>query len=130
VASYGVYGVSSTLIGVNAMSTYGIGAQGAGKDIGVAGASVSGPSAGQGTGVLGISGLSTFPNRASRTDIGVMGVSAHGRGGVFTGPAAPLQLLASTASTHPTTGKRGDLFVDKTGRLWFCKGATSWKLLA
>ena len=30
-------------------------------------------------------------------------------------------------ATHPTGGKAGDLYVDKTARLWFCKagGATA-----
>ena len=27
-------------------------------------------------------------------------------------------------------GVRGDLYVDKSGRLWFCKGGSTWKQLA
>jgi hypothetical protein len=61
---------------------------------------------------------------------GVLGVSTNGRGGAFSGKAAQVQLLASTATTHPTSGARGDLFVDNSGRLWFCKGSTTWKQLA
>ena len=61
---------------------------------------------------------------------GVLGLSTNGRGGAFSGKAAQVQLLASTATTHPTSGLRGDLFVDNSGRLWFCKGGTTWRQLA
>jgi hypothetical protein len=61
---------------------------------------------------------------------GVLGVSTNGRGGAFSGKKAQVQLLASAATTHPSTGARGDLFVDNSGRLWFCKGSTTWKQLA
>jgi hypothetical protein len=37
------------------------------------------------------------------------------------GKAAQIQLIAGTGATHPTSGKTGDLYVDKTARLWFCK---------
>jgi hypothetical protein len=43
--------------------------------------------------------------------------------------SAQVQLLASAATTHPSSGLRGELFVDKSGRLWFCKGTTTWKQL-
>jgi len=46
------------------------------------------------------------------------------------GKPVQLQLVASTALTRPTNGLRGDFFVDKSGRLWFCKGRTSWKQFA
>ena len=129
-SSYGVYGQSRSLTGISGLCIPGIGVEGAGGDIGTVGASVSGPNSGQGTGILGISGFSTLPARSTRTDIGVMGVSAHGRGGVFTGPVAQVRLTPSTAVTHPTSGARGDFFLDRSGRLWFCKGGTSWKQLA
>jgi len=129
-SSYGVYGQSKSLTGISGLCIPGIGVEGAGGDIGTVGASVNGPNSGQGTGLLGISGISTLPARSTRTDIGVMGVSAHGRGGVFTGPVAQVRLTASTATSHPSSGARGDLFVDKSGRLWFCKGGASWKQLA
>lgn len=61
---------------------------------------------------------------------GVRGESDSGRGGVFRGKKAQLRLLASTATTHPSSGARGDLFADKGGRLWFCKGGTNWRQLA
>ena len=62
--------------------------------------------------------------------VGVYGDGSIGRGGKFKGGAAQLQLVPSEANTHPTIGIRGDLFVDSSGRLWFCKGATDWILLA
>ena len=57
------------------------------------------------------------------------GTQAGSRGGVFQGQAAAVNLTASTRTTHPTSGRRGDLFVDASGRLWFCKGGTTWKQL-
>jgi hypothetical protein len=64
---------------------------------------------------------------------GLIGLSA-GRGALLYGDRAHLRLQPhTTALTHPTVGKRGDLFVDKTGRLWYCRtgGAVSdWKQLA
>jgi hypothetical protein len=93
------------------------------------------------TGVVGYSGLSDVP--ASILDTGVLGVadrtaaavgvrgsSPVGRGALFAGKAAQVKLKPSSAVTHPTSGQRGDLFVDASGRLWFCKGGTTWKQLA
>ena len=57
-------------------------------------------------------------------------VSALGAGGLFSGKTAQIQLVPSTASTHPASGTAGQLFVDKSNRLWFCKGGTSWHQLA
>jgi hypothetical protein len=62
--------------------------------------------------------------------IGVYGESAAGRGASFGGKLAQLRLRPSAARTHPATGQRGDFFVDSSGRLWFCKGSTTWKQLA
>lgn len=50
----------------------------------------------------------------------------EGRGGQFTGAKAQVRLQPATAATHPSSGQRGDLFVDKSGRLWFCKGGSTW----
>jgi hypothetical protein len=82
-----------------------------------------------GTGVIGTAGSHDTPP-AVRSNTGVMGVGEGGRGGVFIGDDAQVQLVAATAATHPTFGLRGDLFVDKSGRLWFCKGGGTWKQLA
>ena len=62
--------------------------------------------------------------------VGVRGESSSGRGGVFIGTAAQVRLSPSSASSHPVSGSKGDLFVDTSGRLWFCKGATTWHQLA
>jgi hypothetical protein len=52
---------------------------------------------------------------------GVSGTSTSGRGGQFQGAAAAIRLVPTTASSHPTPGQAGDLVVDSSGRLWFCK---------
>ena len=72
---------------------------------------VSSTNAGAGAGVLG----------TSTSGPGVRGVSTKARGGVFSGGAAQIQLQPGTGSTHPKGGVTGDLYADKTGRLWFCK---------
>jgi hypothetical protein len=102
---------------------------------------IRGVSFGDGTGVQGHSGPSSPPATPANTGVygyatggsggvGVHGKSQDGRGGVFEGSAAQLKLVASTASSHPTPGQRGDLFVDNQGRLWFCKTGNSWVQLA
>jgi hypothetical protein len=68
--------------------------------------------------------------RTAGTGPGVQGESVNGRGGLFTGKVAQVRLLPSTAATHPASGLAGDLFVDASARLWFCKGGTTWKQLA
>ena len=78
----------------------------------------------------GVNGDAVVGYSQSASSRGVLGVSTDGRGGAFGGKAAQVQLLPSSATTHPTSGQRGDLFVDKSGRLWFCKGASTWKQLA
>lgn len=69
---------------------------------------------------------------------GVVGGSPDGkgvrgwgkRGGSFSGKKAAVRLVPSDKGTHPARGQRGDLFVDKDGNLWFCKGNTRWRQLA
>jgi hypothetical protein len=80
-----------------------------------------------GVGVDGRGGKTGVRGGAS-PGIGVRGFG--GRGGVFTGSRANVRLKPSKDSTHPARGKRGDLFVDKGGRLWFCKGNTRWRQVA
>jgi hypothetical protein len=66
----------------------------------------------------------------SSTGPGVQGSSKSGRGGVFSGALAQVHLTPGGSSTHPRTGQAGDLYVDKTGRLWFCLktgSRTGWK---
>jgi hypothetical protein len=63
---------------------------------------------------------------------GVAGISSRGRGGIFSGAVAQIQLNPGAAS-HPRSGWRGDLYADNNGRLWYCKktGATAlWHQIA
>lgn len=64
------------------------------------------------------------------TGPGVEGISTRGVGGRFTGAGAQVRLVASRSAAPPPEGVRGDLFVDSTGRLWFCKGGADWRQLA
>ena len=61
---------------------------------------------------------------------GVDATSAKGVGGKFTGKTAQARLVPAAAASHPTSGTAGDLFVDASKRLWFCRGGTSWRQLA
>ena len=92
-------------LGVDATGTTAVQAVGTTR-----GVSASGP-----TGVRGIG-----------TATGGIGVRGRGdavgsRGGVFSGTAAQAQLVPGALASHPRSGSRGDLYADKTGRLWFCK---------
>jgi hypothetical protein len=120
---YGVYGTAS------AYGVYGEGATGVAghstSNVGVSGIS----DAATGYGVFGRGATGVHAN-GDNTGVYGVGLSGAGRGGVFGGIAAPLQLLPASASTHPTSGFTGDLFVDSTARLWFCKGGTTWVELA
>ena len=64
--------------------------------------------------------------RVAGEGAGVEGRSDNGRGGVFTGKLAQVRLSPGVGTTHPTGGSRGDLYCDRTGRLWFCKGPNRW----
>lgn len=64
-----------------------------------------------------------------RAALGGNGGSA-GRGAVLISNIAQLRLQPSTLGSHPASGQAGDLFVDASKRLWFCKGGTVWKQLA
>ena len=64
---------------------------------------------------------------------GLIANSKKGRGVVAQGAIAQLRLVPSTDKTHPTSGLRGDLFVDSSARLWFCiqgGGHAKWKMIA
>jgi hypothetical protein len=82
---------------------------------------------------MGVSGVTSLVPRATTgvygvanaaAGVGVAGTSALGRGGQFSGKKAQLRLVPSTAASHPSTGAKGDVFVDTSGRLWFYNGAT------
>jgi hypothetical protein len=74
----------------------------------------------------------TVALRAQTTGFGaaVEAGSALGVGGRFAGKVAPINLVPSALASHPATGSAGDLFVDRSKRLWFCKGGSSWHQLA
>jgi hypothetical protein len=137
-SGYGLYGESSSGTAVWGGSSSGTGVRGVSSSSTLP--AVVGRS-GFNTGVQGYSGSNSVPAGRAKTgvhghadedtaSVGVRGTSLAGRGGVFRGATAPLRLVASPSATHPASGQRGDLFVDASGRLWFCKGGTTWKLLA
>jgi hypothetical protein len=155
-SGWGVYGTSVSGIGVTASggtgtgvnATGGVGVAAGGTTTGVSasggtvGVSASGPTGvvanGEGTAGIGVSANVTGSQAAVRavstgSGSGIHATSSDGRGGIFAGSAAQVQLTPGSHSTHPKSGKRGDLYADKSGRLWFCKrsGATaSWHQIA
>src|SRR6478752_3639641 len=85
---------------------------------------------GQGVGVgsRGVFGWGTGTN-----GIGVHGVATDGVGAVFEGSKANMSLRPMPGATHPAAGGTGDLYVDQTGRLWFCRAAgnpATWTQIA
>jgi hypothetical protein len=64
----------------------------------------------------------------ARDGVAIMGDGP--RGGLFGGDQAQIRLRPSKRATHPPTGRSGDLFVDSSGRLWFCRGGSDWARLA
>ena len=80
-----------------------------------------------GTGVSGVAGA-PFPKVPPKTGVYAKG-PAGGRGVVAAGGAAQVRLVPSRAATHPSSGQAGDLFLDKSHRLWLCKGDTIWAKL-
>jgi hypothetical protein len=73
-----------------------------------------------GSGVVGKSTSGNGVYGTTTNGIGVYGASTTARGGQFSGGPAQIRLVPSTASTHPTPGKAGDLFLDSSARLWLC----------
>lgn len=140
-SGFGVIASSTTGTGLDASSEQGVGANVVSEqDIAVKArssvdhavlgrtlgktAAIRGES-GVGCGVLGFNGpFST--QRPGPKNVGVHGASVDGRGGTFDGKLAAVRLMPSTAATHPTSGSRGDLFVDASGRLWYSRGGTAW----
>src|SRR5439155_57890 len=66
------------------------------------------------------------------TGIGGAGVvgGTKGDGATFTGKTPQVQLVPSSDAAHPPSGSAGQLFVDRSNRLWFCRGGTNWRQLA
>jgi len=153
-SGWGVYGTSVSGVGVLATGGTGIGVEASGATGVVAsgttavsangntvGVSAEGATAieaaASGTGQAvnatnNSSTLATIKAVNSGTNSGIHATS-QGRGGVFGGNLAQIQLTPGSGSTHPKGGSRGDLYADKTGRLWFCKtgGTTAtWHQIA
>lgn len=100
------------------------------------GTNINGTITGVNDGAAGI-GLWGEQRGTTGAGFGVVGVGGKaGRGARVSGGAAALQMLPSSAATHPTTGKAGDFFVDASARLWYCQKSSSgaiaatWKQLA
>jgi hypothetical protein len=139
----GVFGLSGSANGVSATSNSeiasGVYGENTSLGYGVAGrtgsaqrAATLGDNTGSGPGVLGVSSSGTGVAGLSHGAgaVGVDGRSDLGRGGQFQGKKAQIKLVPSTASSHPASGAAGDLFLDKSKRLWLCKGRTTWALIA
>jgi hypothetical protein len=127
--------------GVMGSATRGIGVYGTGgTGTGVLGSGATGVEGAGTTGVLG-TGVTGVRATGSTAGVAASGMTAvHGsgsgngsRGGAFSGAAAQVQLIPGSLHSHPTSGKRGDLYVDSQTRLWFCKttGSTAvWHQIA
>lgn len=151
---WGVYGTSASGIGVLATGGSGTGVEASGATgvnasgttaVSASGSSVgvsakapvaiqaAGSGSGQAVNATSNSGtLATIKAVNSGSNSGIHATS-QGRGGVFGGNLAQIQLTPGSGSTHPKGGSRGDLYADKTGRLWFCKkgGTTAtWHQIA
>ena len=61
---------------------------------------------------------------------GLEALSAKGVGALFQGKTAQVELVPSSDAAHPASGIGGQLFVDSSKRLWFCRGGTDWQQLA
>ncbi|KAA1421198.1 hypothetical protein F0U44_02485 [Nocardioides humilatus] len=130
----GVFGVTTSLNN----GGYGVQGSHAGTGIAVYGKSergagvrgVTNSATTDGYGLHGIhSGTGTAVYGQTAQGVGVRGFGGTGRGGVFTGAAAQVNLTPGALATHPTNGIKGDLYADSTGRLWFCKvggGSATW----
>ena len=118
---YAVAGETSTGTGVGGYSASGTGTRGQSE---------------KGVGVHGVTKAkdhSAIQGENSGAGMGVHGTSVSGRGGVFAGGAAAVQIVPSKSNTHPRTGQVGDLMLDAQHRLWFCKRGGNpavWKQLA
>jgi hypothetical protein len=151
VPSYGVYGKSISALGWGVVGTCDLGTGVLGMSLrgsGVSAVSRSGSkpavlahALGSGTGAIAWSGTGSTPAMPLKTgvlgfaahddaSVGIHGTSPTGRGGVFEGKTAQLRLSPSSDQSHPDSGAKGDLFVDTSGRLWFCKHDTNWVRLA
>jgi hypothetical protein len=82
---------------------------------------------------LTVTSASAVRASATGTGSGIYATSTSGRGGTFQGPVAAARLMPGKLATYPKAGSIGDLYVDTTGRLWFCKktgNPATWKQIA
>jgi len=135
----GAFGVRASNLSGTAVSADGTtGVSASGSSVGVSAIApvavkAAGTGSGQAVSATNNSGtLATIKAVNSGTNSGIHATS-QGRGGVFGGNLAQIQLTPGSGATHPKGGSRGDLYADKTGRLWFCKtgGTTAtWHQIA
>ena len=122
-AANGVYGTTNgTGSGVAGLTTSatGAGVSGVSNASGYYGVGVVGTQNSLGSGVVGKSTSGNGVYGTTTNGIGVYGVSTTARGGQFSGGPAQIRLIPGTASTHPASGKAGDIYLDSTSRLWLC----------
>jgi hypothetical protein len=138
-SSYGVYATSETGMGVYGRSDSASGVYGQSHSTTLP--AVRAWSQGGSTALQGYSGSAATIGTPVHTGVygladsvasavGVHGDSPTGRGGLFSGTAAQIRLQPSTSASHPHSGESGDLFLDKSHRLWLCKGGATWVKLA
>jgi hypothetical protein len=114
----------------------GTGASVVNASLSTTGGTVTGANAGTGAGVYGKSsssaGVGVYAVNSS-TGAAINAVSGHGRGGIFAGSGAA-QIQLTPGGSRPKSGQVGDLYVDHSGDLWFCKKtsttAATWKQIA
>jgi hypothetical protein len=141
VGGEGVVGQSTSGSGVEGLSSTGSSVKGIKSDA-TTGAPVMGENTNPANGYAAVYGLTngTGPavygegtaegngtsGVARGTGSGVYGQSDNGRGGRFKGKKAQIRLEPATTTTHPASGDAGDIYLDKSKRLWLCKGGTTW----
>jgi hypothetical protein len=123
----GIEGYSGSGQGVYGSSLLGVGVFGEALNAGTN--SIKGLKQNAGTAVWGDI-QATLSNDGAVVGTTNDGESVNARGGRFVGKKAQIRLDPSTATTHPSSGAAGDIFLDKSKRLWFCKGGTTWVKLA
>jgi hypothetical protein len=133
--TFGVNGRSDSPDGVGVFGAATSGAGVIGSAAAANGTGVTGQATATSGLTIGVFGISSSPDGigiAGVAGIGDLTIDDHvrgGRGGVFGGSAAQLRLMPGSTA-HPASGQLGDLFLDDSGALWFCKGDTTWKQIA
>jgi hypothetical protein len=132
-AGAGVHGESGSHVGVEGVANTGIGVRGTANGAGWTSVVALKESPGTALAALIVdpgSGSSAVEASTQGGGAGIFAESSKGRGGRFRGNKAQIRLDPSASPNHPRSGAAGDLFVDASKRLWFCRGGTSWVRLA